>query len=131
LEAIRRARRPDLRPEATSSADRQTNSATLAGDLAAINVFDAVQIIESAKLTGTLQLSNNVKSARVLFNEGKIVDAESADATGELAFRKAVEITTGSFEFQRSPNEFAVGIQAASNTNLILDTLRQLDEAKQ
>ena len=131
LEAIRRARRPDLRPEATSSSNRQTNSATLAGDLSAINVFDAVQIIESAKLTGTLQLSNNVKSARVLFNEGKIVDAESDDATGELAFRKAVEITTGSFEFQRSPNEFAVGIQAASNTNLILDTLRQLDEAKQ
>jgi hypothetical protein len=130
LEAIRRARRPDLRPAATPSSD-QKNSATLAGDLAAINVFDVVQIIESAKLTGTLQLSNDAQSARVHFNEGRIVDAESADATGELAFRQSVEITTGSFEFQRSPNEFAVGIQAASNTNLILDTLRQLDEAKQ
>lgn len=130
LEAIRRARRPDLRPVPTLSSD-QKNSATLAGDLAAINVFDVVQIIESAKLTGTLRLSNEAQSARVNFNEGRIVDAESADATGEFAFRQAVEITTGSFEFQLSPNNFAVGIQAASNTNLILDTLRQLDEAKQ
>lgn len=131
LEAIRRARRPDLRPAATSTSDRQSTFATLAGDLAAINVFDVVQIIESAKLTGTLQLSNETQSASVRFNEGRIVDAESADATGELAFRQAVEITTGYFEFQRSLDEFAVGIQAASNTNLILDTLRQLDEAKQ
>ena len=57
---------------------RLINSATLAGDLAAINVFDAIQIIENAKLTGALQLSNSVLSARVLFNEGRIVDAEGA-----------------------------------------------------
>jgi len=131
LEAIRRARRPDLRPATSSSAVRQVNSATLAGDLAAINIFDAMQIIENAKLTGTLQLSNSLQSARVLFNEGRIVDAESAGVTGEPAFRKTVEIATGSFEFERSSAEYPVRIQALSNTNLILDTLRQLDEAKQ
>ncbi len=131
LEAIRRARRPDLRPATSSAAERQLNSATLAGDLAAINIFDAMQIIENAKLTGTLQLSNSSQSARVLFNEGRIVDAESAGLTGELAFRQTVEIATGSFEFELSSAEFPVSIQALSNTNLILDTLRQLDEEKQ
>jgi hypothetical protein len=34
----------------------------------------------------------------------------------------------GSFDFERSPQGFPVTIQAASNTNLILDSLRQLDE---
>jgi hypothetical protein len=130
LEAIRRARRPDLRPSASPSADRQLNASTLAGDLSAINVFDAIQVIENAKLTGTLVLSNETQSARVLFNEGKIVEAESADVKGEPAFRQTVEITTGSFEFQRSSAAFPVGIQALSNTNLILDTLRQFDEEK-
>jgi len=131
LEAIRRARRPDLRPSASPSVDRQINSSTLAGDLSAINVFDAIQIIENAKLTGTLQLSNESQSARVFFNEGRIADAESEGVTGEPAFRQTVEITTGSFEFQRSSAEFPLRIEALSNTNLILDTLRQLDEAKQ
>ncbi|MBC8030697.1 MAG: DUF4388 domain-containing protein [Pyrinomonadaceae bacterium] len=130
LEAIRRARRPDLQPAAAPSADRQMNFATLAGDLSVINVFDAIQVIENAKLTGTLELSNETQSARVFFNEGRIVDAESVGVTGELAFRKTVEITTGSFEFQLASAAFPVGIQAASNTNLILDTLRQLDEEK-
>jgi len=41
-----------------------------------------------------------------------------------------VEITTGGFEFQKSDEAFPARIQAASNTNLILDALRQLDEEK-
>ncbi|HWN08740.1 MAG TPA: DUF4388 domain-containing protein [Pyrinomonadaceae bacterium] len=131
LEAIRRARRPDLRPAASPIVERQINSSTLAGDLSAINLFDAIQIIENAKLTGALELASESQSARVLFNEGRIVDSESAGVTGEPAFRQTVEITTGSFEFQRAAAEFPVRIQALSNTNLILDTLRQLDEAKQ
>ena len=131
LEAIRRARRPDLRPEAAAAAASPTGPlVTLAGDLTAINVFDALQVIENAKLTGTLLLSNDTQSGRVLFNDGKIVDAEAAGATGEPGFRRIVEITTGSFEFQKSGEGFPVTIEALSNTHLILDTLRQLDEAK-
>lgn len=132
LEAIRRARRPDLRPEA---AQTQVASgvpiATLAGDLAAINVFDAIQVLENAKLTGTLQISNDTQSVRVHFNEGRIVDAEAQGLTGDQAFKQTVEITSGGFEFHRSAEEFPVGIQALSNTNLILDTLRLLDEENQ
>lgn len=132
LEAIRRARRPDLRPEAaTAQASPAGPLVTLAGDLTAINVFDALQVIENAKLTGTLLLTNDMQSGRVLFNDGKIVDAEAAGATGEPGFRQIVEITSGAFEFHKSAGEFPVTIQALSNTNLILDTLRQLDEAKQ
>jgi tetratricopeptide (TPR) repeat protein len=132
LEAIRRARRPDLRPEAAPAQTTERGPlVTLAGDLAAINVFDAVQVIENARLTGTLLLSNDTQSGRVLFNDGLIVDAEAAGATAELGFRQIVEITTGGFEFQKSEAGFPVKIQAASNTNLILDALRQLDEEKQ
>jgi hypothetical protein len=130
LEAIRRARRPDLRPEASAQASPLGPLVTLAGDLTAINVFDAIQVIENAKLTGTLLLTNDMQSGRVLFNDGKIVDAEAAGATGEPGFRQIVEITTGSFEFQKSAEGFPVTVQALSNTNLILDTLRQLDEEK-
>ena len=45
------------------------------------------------------------------------------------AFRQIVEITGGTFDFEKSIKPFPVTIEAASNTNLILDSLRQVDEA--
>ena len=131
LEAIRRARRPDLGPQANAAPQPSTTrGATLAGDLSAINVFDAIQVIENAKLTGTLTLANDAQSGQVFFNEGRIVDAESGGEKAAAGFRRIVEITSGSFELQKSAEIFPVRIEAATNTNLILDTLRQLDEQK-
>ena len=131
LDAIRRARRPDLQPTpSTPEREAKRNYVTLAGDLAAVSVFDAIQVIENAKLTGTLMLSGEAQNGHVLFNDGRIVGAESAGASGLIGFRRVVEITSGSFEFKKSPQPFPVTIQAASNTNLILDTLTQLDESK-
>ena len=129
LEAIRRARRPDLRPEA-NLAKSSVPSVTLGGDLSVISVFDAIQVIENARLTGTLHLTNEMQSGAVYFNDGRIADAEAAGAVGEQGFRGVVEITHGAFEFQKSAANFPSRIQAASNTNLILDALRQLDEDK-
>ena len=132
LEAIRRARRPQSQQVEAAPARRmvERRRATLAGDLSAVSIFDAVQVLENSRLTGTLSIASNVRSGRVLFNEGRIVGAETGDMTGEEAFRKIVEVTSGAFEFEKSLKEFPVTINAASNTNLILDSLRQLDEEK-
>ncbi len=129
LEAIRRSRRPDLRPtpQATESRPDRSN-VTLAGDLSAISVFDAIQVIENAKLTGALTFAAQVQTGQLLFNDGRIVDAECGGANGETGFRRIVEITSGTFDFQKSPRSFPINIKAASNTNLILDALRHLDE---
>ncbi|HLN99480.1 MAG TPA: DUF4388 domain-containing protein [Pyrinomonadaceae bacterium] len=135
LEAIRRARRPDLRPDPNAAPRSVGPFATLAGDLTTISVFDAMQVIENARLTGTLVLTpdpdKGAERGTVFFNDGRIVDAEAAGAMGEEGFRKVVEITSGGFEFQKAAEGFPARIQALSNTNLILDTLRQLDEEKQ
>ena len=131
LDAIRKARRPDLQQPAAAVTERELKReyVTLAGDLASISLFDAIQVIENAKLTGALILSGEAQTGRVYFNEGRIVDAEAAGSKGNLAFRHIVEITNGSFEFQKSARDFPVVLQAVSNTNLILDALQQLDEA--
>ncbi len=132
LEAIRRARRPDLRPvPAIPDPALERGYLTLAGDLAAISVFDTIQIIENAKLTGSLVLTSGEQTGRVFFNEGRIVGAEAAGSRGVPGFRQIIELTNGSFEFQKSGDGFPITIQALNNTNLILDTLRLLDEAKQ
>jgi hypothetical protein len=133
LEAIRRARRPDLKPSAAQPPEpvAERRATTLAGDLAAITVFDVVQVIENAKLTGSLVLTGQPQRGQIFFNQGKIVDADCAGSQGEAGFRHIVEITNGCFEFHKSISEFPILIQALSNTNLILDTLRRLDEEKQ
>jgi hypothetical protein len=130
LEAIRRARRPDLKPTPAPEATFTQKHFTLAGDLSAVSVFDAIQVIENAKLSGTLTLNGKTQEGSVLFNDGRIVDAHCGGEVGEVGFRRLVEITSGTFEFQKSAKGFPVKIQALSNTNLILDTLRLLDESK-
>src|SRR5262249_28469631 len=130
LEAIRRARRPDLKPTPAPEAQFERKHFTLAGDLSAVSVFDAVQVIENARLNGVLTLSSADHEGKVNFNEGRIVDASCPGEFGDLGFQRVVEITNGTFEFQKTDAQFPVRIQALSNTNLILDTLRLLDESK-
>ena len=130
LEAIRRARHPELpaRPAAKTEPGRAKTGVIFAGDLSTISVFDAIQAIENSRLTGALVLTNNAQAGRVLFNDGQIVGAESGKLTAHDAFRQIVEITGGTFDFQKSQQTHPVTIEAASNTNLILDSLRQVDE---
>ena len=132
LDAIRRARRPDSRstPQATEAKSESTQ-VTLAGNLSDISIFDAIQVIENAKLTGSLSLESDVRAALLFFNEGRIVEADCSGAKGEAAFGQVIDFTNGSFNFQKSTQGFPVAIQALSNTNLILDALRRLDEQKQ
>ncbi len=132
LEAIRRARRPDLQHAPAPFAPPPTapRPVTFAGDLSTVSIFDAVQVLENSRLTGALAIESQGRRGRVLFNDGRIVDAECEEARGTLAFRLLVEVTSGGFDFTKSRNEFPIRIQALSNTNLILDTLRQMDEDK-
>ena len=130
LEAIRLARHPE-RAEAAPprrQPSASTRDVTLAGDLTAITIFDAIQAIENSRLTGALNIINSTQSGRVLFNEGRIVGAESGVWKAEEGFRQLVEATGGTFDFERSTQTYPVTIDAASNTNLILDSLRLRDE---
>src|ERR1044072_8128343 len=131
LEAIRRARRPDLKPTPAAEPVFERRHFTLAGDLSAVSVFDAVQVIENARLNGVLTMSGGGNEGQVKFNDGRIVDATCGGENGEKGFQRVVEITSGTFEFQKTAEQYPVTIQALTNTNLILDTLRMLDEQKQ
>ena len=130
LDAIRRARRPDLQMAAPAAAAHPPRAVTFAGDLGVISIFDAVQVIENAKLTGALAVSGGPETSRVLFNEGRIVGAESGARTSNAALRAVLALTDGAFDFERTAQAYPVTIQAHSNTNLLLDTLRELDEEK-
>jgi hypothetical protein len=130
LEAIRRARHPE-RADAPATETRPSaapRSVTLAGDLTAITIFDAIQAIENSRLTGALHIDNSSQTGRVLFNDGQIVGAESGALIATDGFRQLLEATGGTFDFQKVAEPFPVTINVPSNTNLILDSLRLADE---
>lgn len=130
LEAIRRARRPEFAVNRDKSPQKIRTDVTFAGNLAFVSIFDAVQVIESGKMTGLLVIKSDLHLANVSFNEGKIVDAESNGHNGVAAFREIIEISSGTFEFSTSDHEFPVVITISSNTNFLLDVLTELDNER-
>src|SRR3954470_8618927 len=76
LEAIRRARRPDFAVQRDKTPQKIRTDVTFAGNLGFVSIFDAVQVIESGKMTGLLIIKSDMHLGNVSFNEGKIVDAE-------------------------------------------------------
>jgi hypothetical protein len=130
LEAIRRARRPDFANNRDRSPQKIRTDVTLAGNLGWVSIFDAVQVIENAKMTGLLVLKSDMHLGSVSFNEGKIVDAECDGYNGVGGFRQIVELNSGTFEFTTSENEFPVVITVSSNTNFLLDVLTELDNER-
>lgn len=130
LEAIRRARRPDFAVNRDRSPQKVRTDVTFAGNLAYVSIFDAVQVIESAKMTGLLVIKSDLHLGNVAFNEGKIVDAECNGNNGVAAFRDIIEVNSGTFEFNVSDHEFPVIISVSSNTNFLLDVLTELDNER-
>ena len=130
LEAIRRARRPDFAVNRDKAPQKVRTDVTFAGNLGYVSIFDAVQVIESAKMTGLLVLKTDMHLGNVSFNEGKIVDAECNGHNGVVAFREIIEISSGTFEFTTADHEFPVVISISSNTNFLLDVLTELDNER-
>jgi len=130
LEAIRRARRPDFAASRDKTPQKVRTDVTFAGNLAYVSIFDAVQVIESAKMTGLLVIKSDLHLGNVAFNEGKIVDAECNSHNGIAGFRDIIEISSGTFEFTTSDHEFPVVINIISNTNFLLDVLTELDNER-
>jgi tetratricopeptide (TPR) repeat protein len=130
LEAIRRARRPDFALDRDRTPQQIRTDVTFAGNLAYVSIFDAVQVIESTRMTGLLGIKADLHLANISFNEGKIVDASCNEKNGIAAFREIIEINSGTFEFSTSDHEFPVVINISNNTNFLLDILTELDNER-
>ena len=104
------------------------DSAAFRGDLSEIELLDVLQILANGRKSGKLVLSAEGHLGIVFFNLGRIVDAIYQGKRAELAFFEILTIQKARFEFQSSPQPFVEQI-SCSNTQLILEGLRLLDEA--
>ncbi|MBL8148720.1 MAG: DUF4388 domain-containing protein [Blastocatellia bacterium] len=108
----------------------RSSNRVLSGDLGSISIFDVIQIIENSRITGILSIDSENVHGKVFFNCGQIADAELDEMRSNKAFRHLIEAETGTFEMERSMDEYPQNINAPNNTNLILDVLREIDEER-
>ena len=103
-------------------------STAFRGDFSEIELVDVLQILANGRKSGKLMMSAEGHVGIVFFNMGRIVDAIFRGKRAEQAFFEILTINKVSFEFQTSTRPFDELI-TSSNTHLILEGLRLLDEA--
>ncbi len=98
------------------------------GNLAAVSLFDAIQMIENSRMTGALTLTLPDLTGDIQFNSGLIAGAVARDLAGTDALSKFLDANEGTFEFRRSEESYNPTIKTLSNTGLLMDILRIKDE---
>jgi diguanylate cyclase (GGDEF)-like protein len=111
----------------TIVAGSNDESAAFRGDFSEIELVDVLQILANGRKSGKLMMSAEGHVGIVFFNMGRIVDAIFRGKRAEQAFFEILTINKASFEFQSSTRPFDEHI-TSSNTHLILEGLRLLDE---
>ena len=128
LSSARRDPTPATTAQASAATTGSGTAVALKGDLSEIGLLDVIQILDNCQKTGQLQVSSEGQAGTIFFNAGRIVNAIYQEKAGEQAMYALVAVKGGTFEYQPSATAFDVVIHN-SNTNLLLEGLRLLDEA--
>ena len=99
------------------------------GSLAELPLTDILQLVAVSAKTGVLTLRNADSSGEIHVDKGRIIHATFGALAGEQAFFELARWQAGSFNFVQ---DAAVAPQSivTSNTTLLLEAARQIDEWK-
>jgi DNA-binding response OmpR family regulator len=106
----------------------------LDGDSAVVGRIDEVtlpgviQTIGDSRLSGALTVQSEQSSAEIWFSDGKIVEVEVGEDSGEDALAEALSWETGTFRFEPKDPPTTEAM-AASNVELLIKAMRRVDEA--
>ena len=97
------------------------------GSLTELHLPDIIQLVSVSGKSGVFQLTHGGHSGRIYLHDGKIVHAEIDDTAGEEAVYALAIWSQGDFKFEPGiATEHRTN--AKSNTNLLMEAARRLDE---
>lgn len=99
------------------------------GLLAELPLTDILQLVAVSSKTGVLTLHSGIARGEIHLDRGQIVHATSGLLAGEQAFFELARWLAGEFDFSQDAL-VAPRTIATSNTNLLLEAARQIDEWK-
>jgi hypothetical protein len=97
------------------------------GSLTELHLPDIIQLISVSGKTGVFHLVDGELNGRIYLEDGKIVHAEIEEITGEEAVYTLAIWRRGEFRFDPGPGSDVRTI-SKSNTNLLMEAARRLDE---
>jgi hypothetical protein len=97
------------------------------GSLAELHLPDIIQLISVSGKTGVFHLIDGALRGQIFLHDGKIVHAQIEDISGEEAVYALAIWSQGDFKFEPG---VATEVQtiSKSNTNLLMEAARRLDE---
>jgi Domain of unknown function (DUF4388) len=97
------------------------------GSLAELHLPDIIQLISVSGKSGVFHLTDGALKGQIFLNEGKIVHAQLEDISGEEAVYALAIWSRGDFKFDPGTGT-EVRTISKSNTNLLMEAARRLDE---
>lgn len=99
------------------------------GSLADLALPEIVQLVSSSSKSGCFHLTDGASKGQVFLQEGRIIHAQVEDLAGEEAVYQLAIWNKGEFFFETGATTAAQTI-TKSNTNLLMEAARRLDEWK-
>jgi len=99
------------------------------GSLAELPLTDILQLVAVSSKTGVLAMTSGEARGEIHVERGQIVHAATAGLGGEQAFYELARWSAGEFDFTQDAPVAARTIDL-SNTNLLMEAARQIDEWK-
>jgi Domain of unknown function (DUF4388) len=100
---------------------------SLQGSLKHLQLADVIQLISVSGKTGMFHLKKNDRVGKIYLKDGNMVHAELDEIKGEEAVYELAIWNDGEFHFEPDV-EPAVKTISKSNTNLLMEAARRLDE---
>jgi hypothetical protein len=99
------------------------------GSLRELPLPDVIQLVAVSGKTGAFTLRNRAENGRIFLRKGQIVHATVGSLAGEQAVYELARWSEGEFAFAPEVESESVSIEK-SNTNLLMEAARQIDEWK-
>jgi DNA-binding response OmpR family regulator len=113
--------------EGIATRQSQTGRTKFQGSIQDMAVVDLLQTFEVSRKSGVLHVHNGSHSARILFREGKIIDAQLGALRGEEAVYRTLIWNDGSFEVEFTIVK-AEDIIEVSTQGILMEGMRRVDE---
>jgi CheY-like chemotaxis protein len=113
--------------EGIATRQSQTGRTKFQGSIQDMAVVDLLQTFEVSRKSGVLHVHNNAHSAKILFREGKIIDAQLGALRGEEAVYRTLIWNDGSFEVEFTIVR-AEDIIEVSTQGILMEGMRRVDE---
>jgi len=97
------------------------------GSLAELHLPDIIQLVSVSGKTGVFHLTDGPLKGQIFLHDGKIVHAQIDEASGEEAVYALAIWRQGEFRFEAGVDTESRTI-TKSNTNLLMEAARRLDE---